>query len=221
MLTRRSATCFTICSPPHELDLNAAVSSPFIFASGAQSMPALPFDVTGFWIAAGPEKWFAKSDAFDNAIRLRFEPVHHAAARGEYAGWEATAEGALALLLLFDQFPRNLYRGSAHAFATDPLARAVASRAVDSAKDAAVEARLRTFFYLPFMHSEDLSDQDRSVALYEALDAETGDVESLGYAVEHREIVRRFGRFPHRNAVLGRNTSPEERAFLEGGGFSG
>jgi uncharacterized protein (DUF924 family) len=184
-------------------------------------MSALPVDVTGFWIAAGPQKWFAKSDAFDDAIRLRFEPVHHAAARGDYAAWESTAEGALALLLLFDQFPRNLYRGSAHAFATDPLARAIAARALDSAKDAAVAATLRTFFYLPFMHSEALGDQDRSVALYEALDAETGDVESLKYAVEHREIIRRFGRFPHRNMVLGRDASPEERAFLEGGGFGG
>ncbi|HKT52950.1 MAG TPA: DUF924 family protein [Caulobacteraceae bacterium] len=184
-------------------------------------MAALPVDVTGFWIAAGPAKWFARSDAFDDAIRLRFEPVHHAAARGEYAAWETSAEGALALLLLFDQFPRNLYRGSAHAFATDPLARATARRALNAGQDSEVEPALRTFFYLPFMHSETLADQDRSVALYEALDAETGDVESLKYAVEHRETIRRFGRFPHRNRVFGRETTPEERTFLESGGFGG
>jgi uncharacterized protein (DUF924 family) len=184
-------------------------------------MTASPFDVIGFWTSAGPRKWFAKSDAFDEAIRLKFEPTHHAAARGEYAAWEASADGALALLLLLDQFPRNLYRGSAHAFATDPLARAIARRALDAGQDRAVEAVLRTFFYLPFMHSEAMQDQDRSVALYEALDAETGDVNSLKFAVEHRQIIQKFGRFPHRNHALGRESSAEELAFLEGGGFAG
>ena len=93
-------------------------------------MAATPQDVIGFWRSAGPEKWFAKSDRFDQAIALKFEPVHHAAARGEYDSWAATAEGALALLILLDQFPRNLYRGSAHAFATDPKALAIARAAV-------------------------------------------------------------------------------------------
>jgi uncharacterized protein (DUF924 family) len=184
-------------------------------------MAAAPPDVTGFWISAGPAKWFTKSDAFDQAIRLRFEPVHHAAARGEHADWEASADGALALVILFDQFPRNLYRHSAHAFATDPLARAIAGRAVETGKDQAVDTQLRQFFNLPFMHSEDLTDQDRSVALYEAYDAETGDVESLKYAVSHRDIIKRFGRFPHRNRALGRETTAEEQAFLDEGGFSG
>jgi uncharacterized protein (DUF924 family) len=184
-------------------------------------MAATPADVTGFWTAAGPAKWWNRSDAFDDAIRLRFEPVHHAAARGEYAAWEASADGALALILLFDQFPRNLYRNSAHAFATDPLARAIARRAVESGKDKATTAELRTFIYMPFMHSEDLADQDMAVALFEAYDAETGELSNLKYAVEHREIIRRFGRFPHRNPLFGRATTAEERAFLDGGGFAG
>ncbi|HEX4199681.1 MAG TPA: DUF924 family protein [Caulobacteraceae bacterium] len=184
-------------------------------------MAATPADVTGFWTAAGPAKWWTRSDAFDDAIRLRFEPVHHAAARGEYAAWEATADGALALILLFDQFPRNLYRNSAHAFATDPLARAVARRAVETSKDRATAAELRTFIYMPFMHSEDLADQDMAVALFEAYDAETGELSNLKYAVEHREIIRRFGRFPHRNPMFGRAATPEERAFLDAGGFAG
>jgi uncharacterized protein (DUF924 family) len=184
-------------------------------------MAATPADVTGFWNAAGPAKWWTKSDAFDNAIRLRFEPVHHAAARGEYADWEATADGALALVLLFDQFPRNLYRNSAHAFATDPLARAVARLAVETGKDRATAPELRCFFYMPFMHSEDLADQDRSVALFEAYDAETGELTSLKSAVEQREIIRRFGRFPHRNPMFGRAMTAEERVFLDGGGFAG
>jgi len=184
-------------------------------------MAASPADVTGFWTAAGPAKWWSRSGAFDDAIRLRFEPVHHAAARGEYNAWEATADGALALILLLDQFPRNLYRDSAHAFATDPLARAIARRAVETGKDKATAADLRPFIYMPFMHSEDLADQDMSVALFEAYDAETGELSNLKFAVDHREIIRRFGRFPHRNPMLGRTTTAEERAFLDGGGFSG
>jgi len=184
-------------------------------------MAATPADVTGFWAKAGPTKWWARSDAFDDAIRLRFEPVHHAAARGEYAAWEATADGALALVLLFDQIPRNLYRNSVHAYATDPLARRIARDAIETGKDRATTADLRAFFYMPFMHSEDLADQDMAVALFEAYDAETGELTSLKSAVEHREIIRRFGRFPHRNPMFGRAMSAEERVFLDGGGFAG
>jgi uncharacterized protein (DUF924 family) len=184
-------------------------------------MAAIAADVVGYWTLAGPKKWFAKSAAFDDAIRLRFEPVHHAAARGEYAAWLDTPEGCLGLMLLLDQFPRNLYRGSGHAFATDPLARMVARRAVDAGFDQQVEAQLRPFCYLPFEHSEAIEDQDRAVALFEAHDAVTGDVSSLEWAVRHRDIIQRFGRFPHRNAALGRETTPEEQAFLDEGGFAG
>jgi uncharacterized protein (DUF924 family) len=184
-------------------------------------MAANPADVVGFWTAAGPKQWFAKSAKFDAAVRLKFEPSHHAAARGEYAGWADGAEGALALLILLDQFPRNLYRGSAHAFATDPLARSIAARAVDAGLDRQVAPELRPFFYLPFEHAEALADQDRSVALFEAHEALSGDAGSLKWAVLHRNIIRRFGRFPHRNAALGRETTAKEQAFLDEGGFAG
>jgi uncharacterized protein (DUF924 family) len=184
-------------------------------------MAASPQDVVGYWRNAGPAKWFAKSEAFDEALRLRFEPVHHAAARGAYDAWAATPEGALALLLLLDQIPRNLWRNSGHAFATDGKARALARAAYDAGHDRNVEAQLRPFFYLPFEHSEDLADQAFSIRLFTRLRDETGDEESLKWAVLHEEIIARFGRFPHRNAALGRTTTPEEAAFLESGGFSG
>lgn len=178
-------------------------------------------DIIGFWEAAGPQKWFRKDHRFDDAIRLRFEPVHFAAARGEYDSWKGDAQGCLALLLLFDQFPRNLWRGSAHAFATDPLARAVARQAIQSDFDQEIAPALRPFVYLPFEHSEDIADQDLSVTLYESLRDAAGDEESLKWAVVHRDIIARFGRFPHRNAALGRETTAEERAFLDEGGFAG
>jgi uncharacterized protein (DUF924 family) len=184
-------------------------------------MAAMPQDVLTFWRTAGPAKWFAKNDRFDDAIQLKFEPVHHAAARGQYDAWAHSAEGALALIILLDQFPRNLYRGSGHAFATDPKARSIARIALDAGFDRQVEPELRRFFYLPFEHSEDLGDQNLSIRLFTRLSEETGDVESLRYAVVHEEIIARFGRFPHRNACLGRQTTAEELAFLEAGGFSG
>jgi uncharacterized protein (DUF924 family) len=184
-------------------------------------MAATPQDVTGFWRTAGPEKWFAGNHRFDDAIRLKFEPVHHRAARGEYDGWAASAEGSLALLILLDQFPRNLYRGSAHAFATDPKARQVARAAVGAAHDRAVDPELRQFFYMPFEHSEDLADQDEAVRLFAILKDETGNAELLKWAELHRDIIVRFGRFPHRNPLLGRLTTPNEQAFLDEGGFAG
>ena len=180
-------------------------------------MTAHPNDVLGFWRNAGPERWFKKQAAFDEAIRLKFEPVHHRAARGEYDAWAKTAEGALALLILLDQFPRNLYRESGHAFATDPKARAIARTAVEAGFDREVEPALRNFFYLPFEHSEDLADQDFGLALC----AEAGDEENLKWAGLHRDIIARFGRFPHRNPALGRTTTAEEQTFLDEGGFAG
>lgn len=184
-------------------------------------MAATPQDVIGFWRTAGPQKWFARSEAFDAAIALRFEPVHHAAARGEYDRWAATAEGALALLILLDQFPRNLYRNSAHAFATDPLARKIARTAVEAGLHLEVEPALRPFFFLPFEHSEDLADQAFSCALCEAHREATGEADTLKWALVHQEIIERFGRFPHRNRMLGRQTTVEEQAFLDEGGFAG
>ncbi|HVN02453.1 MAG TPA: DUF924 family protein [Caulobacteraceae bacterium] len=184
-------------------------------------MTAHPNDVIAFWRQAGPKKWFAKDDAFDEAIRLKFEATHHAAARGEYDAWIETPEGALALLILLDQFPRNLYRGSAHSFATDPLARFVAAEAITRGHDLATEPALRSFFYLPFEHSEDLADQQRGVALCEALKAETGNENDVMWAIMHRDIIARFGRFPHRNRALARAATPQEQAYLDEGGFSG
>lgn len=184
-------------------------------------MPSHPADVVGFWRNAGPKQWFAKKVAFDDAIRLKFEPVHLAASRGKYDGWMASAEGALALIILLDQFPRNLWRGSAHAFATDPLARHLATSAIALGHDRETEPLLRPFFYLPFEHAESLADQDRSVTLCERLEADTGDSDTLKWARLHRDIIVQFGRFPHRNACLGRETTAGEQAFLDEGGFSG
>jgi uncharacterized protein (DUF924 family) len=175
-----------------------------------------PEEVTAFWRTAGPQKWFHKDAGFDRDIAARFLTIHEAAAAGRLSAWETTAEGAFALLLLLDQFPRNMFRGSARAFATDPLARAVADRAIAHGFDAAAPSAERNFFYLPFMHSETLADQERSLAL-----ARQADGGNEKYAQIHADIIRRFGRFPHRNALLGRATTPEEQAFLDVGGFAG
>jgi len=174
-------------------------------------------DIVAFWREAGPDRWFNKDTDFDADIRRRFLTTHEAAAAGQLTAWEATAEGALALLLLLDQFPRNMFRGSARAFATDPLARAVAAGALLRGFDAQVAADLRTFFYLPFEHSEDMADQERCIALYKA----AGDTDNLKWAELHADIIRRFGRFPHRNVILGRATTPDEQVFLDNGGFAG
>ena len=174
-------------------------------------------DVLGFWRSAGPAKWYAKDPRFDEAIRLKFEPVHHAAARGEYDSWAQSPAGALALLILLDQFPRNLYRGSGHAFATDPKARAIAREAVEAGFHLLVETELRQFFVLPFEHSENLADQDFGLALATELD----DPEIVKWVTIHRDIIARFRRFPHRNASLGRVTTSDEQTFLDEGGFAG
>ncbi|HEY4140091.1 MAG TPA: DUF924 family protein, partial [Pseudolabrys sp.] len=152
-------------------------------------------DVVAFWREAGPKRWFEKDFAFDQEIRERFLTTHEDAADGKLTAWESSAEGVLALLILLDQFPRNMFRGDARSFATDPLARAVAAGALVRGFDAQVAPEMRSFFYLPFEHSEDLADQDRSVAFYKAL----GDADLLKWAEMHADIIRRFGRFPHRN----------------------
>ena len=173
--------------------------------------------VLAFWRAAGPDKWFKKNTEFDAAIRENFLATHEAAANGELASWEVTPEGAYALVIVLDQFPRNMFRGSARAFAADPLAREVSGRALERGFDRQIEERGRGFFYLPLMHSETLADQERCVALYRAL----GQSENLKYAEDHADIIRRFGRFPHRNTALGRATTAVEQAFLDSGGFAG
>jgi len=184
------------------------------------SPPPEALELIHFWSDAGEDRWFARDDAFDMEIRRHFAPLANSAAAGALDGWQSTREGSLALLLLLDQVPRNLNRGSAGAFATDAKARAAADAAIAAGFDIETEPRLRQFFYLPFMHGETPADQQRSVALYEVLWPVLGG-KCLESAREHRDIIARFGRFPHRNAALGRETTSAERAYLEAGGFSG
>jgi uncharacterized protein (DUF924 family) len=172
-------------------------------------------EVIAFWRDAGIDTWFARDDAFDARFRECFIDAHFAAARREFEHWMEDADGALALVLLLDQFPRNCFRRSGHAYATDPLARHYAARAVAAGLDARVDPALRVFMYLPFEHSEDIGDQARSVELMRLVDAGY-----MRYAVAHRDVIERFGRFPHRNRELGRESTPEEQAWLDaGGGF--
>ena len=178
-------------------------------------MAPSPDALLSFWRAAGPQRWFRPDPAFDAELRDRFLRLHEAAVAGQLAHWSAQADGALALVLLFDQFPRNAFRGTARMYATDSQARAAADAAIGAGFDHEVDPSLRSFFYLPFMHSEDLADLQRCVQLNEALGGE-----SVRYARHHRDIVARFGRFPHRNKILGRESTPEELAFLDEPGSS-
>ena len=173
--------------------------------------------VVGFWKEAGPGKWFARDDAFDAEFRDRFMEAHLAAARRERDHWAETPFGSLALLILLDQFPRNVWRGTGDAFATDPLARHFAVQALDAGQDRLVENDLRRFFYLPLQHAEDMVLQDRQVALFQSMERPAND----RWAEHHHAVVARFGRFPHRNRALGRETTPEEQAFLDEDGFRG
>ncbi|TIV37966.1 MAG: DUF924 family protein, partial [Mesorhizobium sp.] len=179
-------------------------------------LDARALSVTKFWRDAGEDAWFEKNDAFDTDFRSRFLELHYAAARRECDDWNAHAEGSLALMILLDQFPRNCFRGTGHMYVTDPLARHFADRAIAAGQDLELDEALRVFLYLPFEHSESLGDQKRSVELTAVRAAN-----DLKYAEEHLEIIERFGRFPHRNRLLGRETTPEEQTFLDGGGFSG
>jgi len=178
---------------------------------------ATPGDVLSFWRQAGYQKWFGKDDDFDAAIRERFLATYEAAVAGQLGEWENSAEDALALVIVLDQFPRNMFRGDARCFANDDKARAVVHRSLKRGYDQDVPEAERTFFFLPFTHSEDMADQHRCVGLYR----DAGDENGLKYAIEHADIIRRFGRFPHRNEILGRETTVEEQAFLDGGGFKG
>ena len=180
--------------------------------------PPLPSSDTllQFWREAGPQRWFRRDDGFDAGFRERFLAAHEAAATGQLDDWGATPDGALALVLLLDQFPRNAFRGTPRMYATDAQARAAADAAIAAGHDLAVDPQLRPFFYLPFMHSEALPDLERCVALNDAIGGEPAR-----YARHHRDIVARFGRFPHRNAVLGRPSSEQEERFLAEGGFTG
>lgn len=176
-----------------------------------------PADVLAFWRAAGPDKWYIKNNAFDVEVSRRFLQLWEAAGAGELAEWEKTDDGALALVIVLDQFPRNMFRSHARTFSTDDQALAVAERAIARGADSRIEPDLVEFLYVPFMHSERLADQDRCIELFRT----RGRPENLKFAEIHADIIRRFGRFPHRNLVLGRTTNAEEQAFLDAGGFAG
>lgn len=176
-------------------------------------------EIVRFWLEdIGEAGWYAAVDAVDATIRDRFGALWTQARDGGLADWCDTPQGALAYLILTDQFPRNMFRGDARAFATDAAAREAARGAIDRGLDLEVAEPERVFFYMPFEHSEDLADQDLSVDLTERNLPLTGKGYAL-HARAHREVIRRFGRFPFRNAALGRDTTPEERAFLDGGGY--
>ena len=185
--------------------------------------------ILDFWFADGPDTarpaWFRRDDGFDAQIRERFQALLDPAREGELDGWAETPEGALALLLVLDQFPRNLHRGTPHAFAADAQARRVARIAVVERRlDLRLTPTQRVFLYLPFEHAEDMAAQDLSVALFEGLrdhPAHAAPGGAIPYAWRHREVIQRFGRFPHRNAALGRVSTPAEQAYLAqpGAGF--
>lgn len=173
-------------------------------------------EILTFWQEAGPESWYRQDTIFDRTIRDRFGALWEAACDGACDHWAMGPKGALALIILTDQFPRNMFRDSPRAFASDRLALRIAAVALNHGWDLKVDAPMRQFFFLPFMHSEMLTDQDRSVRLFKAR-MEGGD--NLLHARAHREVIRRYGRFPYRNAALGRVSKPGETAFLAKGGY--
>lgn len=184
--------------------------------SAGSQMP-VPDDVVDFWFDAGPKKWFSKSETFDEEIRSRFGPTVAAAGAGDLDDWQVTPQGVLALVLLLDQFTRNIFRGDPRTWGFDDKAVAVSEAAIAKGYDMALPLEKRRWLYMPYMHSEDPAMQRRSVELSEKVD----DADYRKFARHHAEIVERFGRFPHRNELLGRDTTPEEAAWLDEGGFSG
>ncbi len=183
-----------------------------------------PGEILDFWFGREGEEgygefreaWFTKDPEFDREVRNRFEGAYEEAAAGRLEHWKDEAQSCLALIILLDQFTRNMFRGDPKTYATDDKAREAARHAVEHAYDRELSPYGRLFVYLPFEHSEDLEDQRFSVELFRGLAAEMGSEDLLGYAVRHLEIIERFGRFPHRNEILGRATTPEEAEFLRG-----
>lgn len=169
-----------------------------------------------FWLAAGPQAWFAKNLDFDARFREQYLDLHFAAARRELDHWMQDAQSGLALILLLDQFPRNAFRGTPHMFATDGLARLYTRQAIDAGFATQVDELLALFMCVPFTHSEDLADQRYGVELYRRYSPA-----NVGHAIEHCDIIQRFGRFPHRNDLLGRESTAPELQFLADGGFAG
>jgi len=176
-----------------------------------------PDDIIAYWREAGPDHWFNADPALDVDVRRRFEDVWRNARDGKLVDWERSPTGMLALILVLDQFPRNMFRGQPDAFATDSMALALAKRMIENGDAAKIDPDLRQFVYMPLMHSENLDDQIQCVALFDAF----GNPDNKKYAEIHADIIRRFGRFPHRNVILGRQTTDQEAAFLNSGGFAG
>ena len=173
--------------------------------------------VTDFWFhETKPQQWFGKDPEFDRLIKARFEAVHDAACRGELYPWRKTAEGRLAEIIVLDQFSRNMYRDTPHAFATDPLALVLAQEAIHAGAHLELTPRQRAFLYMPFMHSESPLIHRRAVELF----GEPGLESNLEFELEHKAIIDRFGRYPHRNAILGRPSTREEKEFLKSPGTS-
>ncbi|MHC0052799.1 DUF924 family protein [Actibacterium sp. D379-3] len=178
-----------------------------------------PQEVIDYWLSeVGPEGWYTGGDALDRQIRDRFEPMWQRAHNGEFHDWLTQPRSALAYLILTDQFPRNMFRGEARAFSTDPMARAAAKQAIHLEFDMKVDEPERQFFYMPLMHSECISDQDRCVRLMLTRMPQTG-ADNLLHAKAHREVIRRFGRFSFRNDALARCSSKDEESFLAEGGY--
>ncbi|XGV98669.1 MAG: DUF924 family protein [Leptolyngbya sp. BL-A-14] len=186
-------------------------------------------DILRFWFTRSPgEKgsgnmrkvWFLKNSAFDQDIHTRFRLVYEQAMTGAFDGWQETAEGCLALVLLFDQFPRNMFRGTPQAFATDDRALAIAQKALDRRFDQSLPVVQRWFLYMPFEHSENLEHQRRAVELFYPLRNNPDARGTYSYAIKHLAIIEQFGRFPHRNQILGRESTAAEREFLKQPGSS-
>ncbi|WP_154813636.1 DUF924 family protein [Hellea balneolensis] len=176
-----------------------------------------PEDILDFWfVQSGPKRWFKKSDAFDAEIRLRFEDTTLSLATN-IAEWDTQPESSLALIIALDQFPRNMYRATKAAFAFDEAALQHAKVMTDRGWDLKIDQSRRAFVYMPFMHAENMTAQNESVRL---IDMRLEDANTLHHAKEHRKVIERFGRFPHRNAILGRESTAEEIAFLKSGGYA-
>ncbi|MDE9449192.1 DUF924 domain-containing protein [Aliiroseovarius sp. Z3] len=180
-----------------------------------------PQEIITFWFdEVGEKGWYTASDKLDDTIRARFMADYEAARDGKRDHWRDTPQGALAFLILTDQFPRNMFRGDARSFATDPAARACSDHAIERGLDMQIPLPDRQFFYLPFMHSEAMEDQDRCIALMAERMSDTPGQGDTLHARVHRAIIDRFGRFPYRNEALGRETTEEERTFIEDGGYT-
>jgi uncharacterized protein (DUF924 family) len=187
-------------------------------------VPTEADEVLAFWFGREDEPdygefreaWFRKDPEFDQQVQERFGPLYERAAAGELDGWREEARSCLALVICLDQFPRNMFRGDGRTHATDDKALETARYALERALDRELPPFQRVFVYMPFMHSESVEDQRRSVELFGRLAERPGAPDLTSYAVGHMEIVERFGRFPHRNVILGRETTPEEAEFLQG-----